>query len=358
MANRLLSYLVDARNRAVGLDISERELRFVQLRNGKKGPDVVRFGVEPLPAKTIVDGELAQPAALELALTAFATHVGSGRYSTNAVWVSLPDRHTFVKFLPLPNPSDRENEESIRWAISQHVPYDLKELTIGWAAVDQKKSGGQSAVLAAAMPSATVQSFVTSLERANLTVLGVEPRPLAIYRVLQEKIDVESTVLVVILDDDEGLALVVHHGVPHLASTLPVSKLNQLEAIQQRYHINQSEAERARLFLGLSEQRARGIVRRALDKPFQDLADRLKQILAFHEQHAEESTPKAILLSGPGSLTYGADRYLSEAIGLPTTLLQLNTIQSGVLSTNFKARAQEFLAAFGLALISRVETTE
>ena len=45
----------------IGLDIGSTAIKLVQLRPGRNGPALARFGVQPVPPRAIVDGAVAQP---------------------------------------------------------------------------------------------------------------------------------------------------------------------------------------------------------------------------------------------------------------------------------------------------------
>ena len=48
----------------VGLDIGSSSVKVVQLKETKKGYQLVNFGIEPLPAQTIVDGAIMNQSAV------------------------------------------------------------------------------------------------------------------------------------------------------------------------------------------------------------------------------------------------------------------------------------------------------
>jgi type IV pilus assembly protein PilM len=45
----------------IGLDIGSTAIKLVQLRPGRTGPALERFGVQPVPPRAIVDGAVAEP---------------------------------------------------------------------------------------------------------------------------------------------------------------------------------------------------------------------------------------------------------------------------------------------------------
>ena len=52
----------------IGLDIGSTAIKLVQLRPGRTGPALERFGVQPVPPLAIVDGAVAEPEQVVAAL--------------------------------------------------------------------------------------------------------------------------------------------------------------------------------------------------------------------------------------------------------------------------------------------------
>ena len=114
--------------RSQGLDISDSFIRFVVLeRHGQRYRLPIRAEM-PVPSGAIVDGELRQPAVVVDLLRQLLT---AANISHARPVVSLPERHTFIKLIPLTvtDVQPATITTALQTVAEQHVPYALAERT-------------------------------------------------------------------------------------------------------------------------------------------------------------------------------------------------------------------------------------
>src|SRR5512145_1640127 len=94
----------------VGLDIGASSIKAVQLRGGRGGYDLVRFGIAPLHPETIVDGVIMDSGTVISAIQQIFTE---NQIKTKDVVVAVSGHSVIVKKIKVQRMKPAELEENI-----------------------------------------------------------------------------------------------------------------------------------------------------------------------------------------------------------------------------------------------------
>ncbi len=314
MANRLPPFFANPFSRYSGIDLTAAEsLRLVHAKKKQRSLEVFGYQTLPLPAGTIKDGELSNEKNFveTLRRNARSRHNFAQRLP-NACVLALPERHSFVKVLELNVPSKADLAEAVRWEATQHVPYEINELAIDWTVLTQDNE--RYRVLLAAAPQSVANAFVVAAEKAEYTVLGLEPSSLAVLRAVQrQSTGINDFAAIVHLGEDESFISLFSQRQPLLTGALPfrLSVLDKM--LLERLRLNSADSRRAELRLGFSSTRARGIVNQLLTDPYQQLVTRIREILQFFKDITPDARPfSTFILTGPGARIHGLAQSLQR----------------------------------------------
>src|SRR5262245_65179540 len=104
----------------IGLDIGSSSIKVVQLKETGKGIHLVNFGIEPLPAQTIVDGAIMNQSAVVDAIRTLRGNLGlRGR----EVATAISGHSVIIKKIKVPQMTPAELEEQIPWEAEHHIPF-------------------------------------------------------------------------------------------------------------------------------------------------------------------------------------------------------------------------------------------
>jgi type IV pilus assembly protein PilM len=122
------------RQPTVGVDIGSSAVKAVALRKGRGGWSLMAAGEAPLPAGSVHDGSIAEPAAVSETVSQL---LDSMRLRRAKVASALSGHAIIVKRLSLPAMSEAELSDAIPWEAEQYIPFDLSEVQLDYQVVSQ-----------------------------------------------------------------------------------------------------------------------------------------------------------------------------------------------------------------------------
>ena len=95
----------------VGLDVGTHSIKLVRLKKGKKGFELLNFGIMPLPPETIVDETIEKP---EVVTEAIKNLFKMEKIKTKEVVTAISGQSLVIKKINVPKMTEDELAESIR----------------------------------------------------------------------------------------------------------------------------------------------------------------------------------------------------------------------------------------------------
>lgn len=349
---------------AFGLDISDLSIKVAQLKKGKGGFFLSSFGEFPVEPGIIERGQIKKEKELAEILKGVRTQVQGEKIKTPYVVVSLPEEQAFLQIIQVPPMSRDDLESAVRFEAENYVPYSLDTMEIDFQQVTPVVDHLNHAdVLLAALPKATIYSYVAVLKAASLIPLALEIESLAVARSLILKETAPVPVLIVDLGATRTSFIVFAGYSLRFTVSIVISSSHFTQSIAECLHVGFKEAETLKIQYGLEDSvSASGKkVFEALVPPLTDLAEQIKKHINYYESHARHehlqrpaSTIQKIILCGGGANLKGIAQFLVKelhkevSIGnpwvniLPTSLEELPPLSF--------AESLRYTTAFGLAL--------
>jgi type IV pilus assembly protein PilM len=148
----------------VGVDIGSSSIKVAEVKEGRRGERaLVRFGFHPLPAQTIVDGQIINSAAVVEGLQKLF-HKSASR----DVALRVSGHSVIIKKITMPHMTSAELQEQITWEAEQHIPFDLSEVQIDWQLLSQRPDQGQMDVLLVAAKKEEINDLTNLAIEAKL----------------------------------------------------------------------------------------------------------------------------------------------------------------------------------------------
>ncbi len=155
----------------VGVDIGTSAVKVIQLRDSGAKMHLLKYGVEPLPPQSIVDGHVMNSAAVVDALTKLFKDL---RISQRDVALSISGNSVIIKKLNLPLMKRDELEEQIQWEAEQHIPYEISEVEIDYDILAENNEAGQMDILLVAAKKEEIQDLVDVVRQSKLKPFVVD----------------------------------------------------------------------------------------------------------------------------------------------------------------------------------------
>lgn len=318
------SYVVNPFTHAIGLEFSDSAIKAVNLQRRGSRSVVVKHAVsQTLPDGTIQNGNLLVKKNLTAGLQSMIkAHLP--RTGLRSAFVVLPERHCFVKKIEVRVQAQDDLGEAVRWEAAQHIPFDVNDLLLDWVKLPSAAKATTVNVLIAAVPKTVAQPYIDAIESAGLEVLAVEPASLAVLRLL-DRPDLPATSAALYLGERESFMMIIERGIPTLTSQIAQTTYALENRLQEQLSVSPEDAKQARVLLGVAEDRALGVVRKALKPELTQLIERVKEILDFFSDRASgtEGAVTEMAVCGPGSSTVGIAETLTQELSMQVHIATL-----------------------------------
>jgi len=338
---------------AVGIDISDRTIRFAELKRGVGGFTLGTFGEVFIPPGIVVGGEVRKPDEVRKVLSELGK-----KHGFSFVRISLPEEKGYSLKIQIPKVKHKEIYESLELQLEEYVPlsiheaiFDYRVVTCGAKNEDEVYNVGLSV-----MPQSIIQSYVNLFQGTELIPLSFEVEAHAIARAIIRKKDCGTLLILDIGATRTGLA-VQSKGVITFTSTINVGGHSLTESAARALNLSFEEAQ--------LRKEQQGLLVGKEDKLYQALIEHLsvlrdeinKHYTYIHSQEniigkGGVGIEKIVICGGeanvPGLANYLATTFKVD-IEIANPWININSLKHYIpeLSSNHALR---YATALGLAL--------
>ncbi|MCK9530732.1 MAG: pilus assembly protein PilM [Gammaproteobacteria bacterium] len=340
----------------LGLDISTTAVKLLELSRSGPRYRVESYAVEPLPANSVVEKNIADMEGVGEAIRRAVKKSGT-RVKLAAAAVSGSAVITKVISMPA-NLSGDDMEVQIQLEADQYIPYPLEEVNIDFEVLGPAKDDPDSVdVLLAASRSENVDVRVAAIELAGLTAKIIDVEAYAMenaFALIADQMPeqgMDKTIAVV----DVGATMTtlnVLHDLKTIYTREQIFGGKQLtEEIQRRYGLSYEEAGMAKRQGGLPDNYLPEVL-----EPFKEaMAQQVSRSLQFFFSSSQYNHVDYIVLAGGSSSIPGVGELIEGKLGIPTSVA--NPFTHMTVAPRIKAQvlnndAPALMIACGLALRS------
>jgi type IV pilus assembly protein PilM len=184
----------------VGLDIGSSTVKAVELKPAGKSYKVTAFGVEPVPADSIVDGAIIDGGAVADAIRRL---LDQKAFKSKDVAASLSGNAVIVKKISLPVMTESELAESIYWEAEQYIPFDIQDVNLDYQILDPgvgADANGTMEVLLVAAKKEKIADYTGVISQAGRTPVLVDVDAFALQNAYEVNYGLEADQVVVLLN--------------------------------------------------------------------------------------------------------------------------------------------------------------
>jgi len=151
---------------SIGLDLGSSYIKTVKLREVKGSYELELFDIHPLPPELIVDGSIIDSLRLVESIKEMVKRAG---IRTKATVTSISGHSSvIIKRISLPEMSEEELSESIKFEAEQYVPFDIEDVTLDFQILGPKEEPGQMDVILVAVKKDIINEYVSVIREAGL----------------------------------------------------------------------------------------------------------------------------------------------------------------------------------------------
>ena len=306
---------------AVGLDISDRSIKFVELERKNGGFSISKFGSRNLPQGIIESGVIKQKEKFVDFLKSIKEESGA-----KFINVSLPEEKAFLSRIKIPAAKEEELRGVLEFQFEEHIPLSVQDAVFDFEVIKKEKEEKGEEFLSAnivAFPKNLVESYRDAFEEAGLMPLAFEMEAYSFARVAVPEEEKNSCFLVDIGKTRTTFAI-VSGGVLQYAFTIEIGGDNFDAALAKNLDITQLKAEEIKKEKGLMRNKDNDKNFNLLLPVASAIRDEISKHIIFWNSHLKEEETekmiKKIILCGGEANLKGLSEYLSYELKLPAEI--------------------------------------
>src|SRR5580693_3930939 len=168
----------------VGVDIGASSIKVVQLKESRKKLQIVRWGYAQLPPQTIIDGHVMNSGAVTEAL---ARIFHDSKIQQRDVAIGVYGQSVIVRNITVPMMTPGELDEQIHWEAEQHIPFDIKLMSVDYAVLRRRPEAGQMDLLLVAAKKDEISDYASILREAKLKPVVVDMNVFTIQNIFEHQ---------------------------------------------------------------------------------------------------------------------------------------------------------------------------
>ncbi len=340
----------------LGVDISSSAVKLLELSKSGDKYRIESYTVEPLPANSVAEKNIADVDAVGEAIRKAVKRSGTRQKN---VALAVAGSSVITKIVQMPvDLSEDELESQIMVEADQYIPYSLDEVNLDFEVQGPSESSPENMdVLLAASRSENVDVRVAAADIGGLTAKVIDVEAYAIestFSIIASQLPNGAEDMVVAVFDVGATmtTLSVLHDLKTIYTREAVFGGKQLtEEIQRRYGLSYEEAGMAKKQGGLPDT----YIPEVLD-PFKEaMTQQISRSLQFFFSSSQFTTVDHIVLAGGSASITDIDQLIEERLSISTSIA--NPFADMTLSPKIKAQvlgndAPALMIACGLALRS------
>jgi len=308
--------MVFGRKSSIGLDIGSGYLKVVQLKDTKGGYELELFDMLPLPPELIVDGSIIDSLRL---IDSLKELVKKAKIKTKDAVISIAGHSSvIIKRVSLPEMSEEELSESIKFEAEQYIPFDIEDVNLDFQILGPKEEAGQMDVMLVAVKKDIINEYLSVVKEAGLNPLIVDVNSLALENIYEVSYEIEpdKNIAIVNIGASTINMNILKGGISVFTRDSAVGSNLHTEALQREFNLTYETAERLKkgeAVENVSPQNAFSV----MDLASEEIIGEVKRSLEYFHEDINE-----VILSGGCALVKDFPRLLAEKIGIEVKVME------------------------------------
>jgi type IV pilus assembly protein PilM len=305
-----------------GLDIGSSCIKLAEIQETPKGRVLSRFSRIPLARGVIVDGAVAEPAALTATLKELYKQSGCKRKN---IVTSISGHSVIVKKVTFAQMSEEELRELIRDEAGKYLPFD----DMGAVAYDFQILGEnpynptQMEVLLIAAKQDIIDGYMEAAQAAGLLPVIMDVDSFALETMYEENYEFDENDVTVLTNIGASITNlnVVKGGVSIFTRDFTLGGNSVTETVAEKLGISFEEAEKAKIEGSGNDEQARHLFREGLIVYADPICSEIERSVDYFRSTFGAENIRQILLSGGGAMIPGIVEDLGRRLGVETKIV-------------------------------------
>ena len=303
------------RKSSIGLDIGSGCLKVVQLKDTKGGYELELFDILPLPPELIVDGSIIDSLRLADSLKEL---IRKAKIKTKDVTVGLAGHSSvIVKRVSLPEMSEEELSESIKFEAEQYIPFDIEDVNLDFQILGPKEEPGQMDVILVAVKKDITNDFLSVVKEAGLNPVIVDVNSFALENIYEVNYEIEpdKNIAIVNIGASTINMNILKGGISVFTRDSAVGSNIHTEALQREFNITYEAAERLKKGEPVENVSPEDALS-AIELASEEIIGEVNRSIEYFNEDINE-----VVLSGGCALIKGFPKLLAEKTGIEVKVM-------------------------------------
>ena len=338
----------------VGLDIGSSAIKAVELRRAGKEMEVVRIGMDALPADIIVDGAIVDQGHVSESIVKIFT---DAKITNKQVATSVSGHAVIVKKLSLQTMTDEELEGAIQAEASQNIPFDLADVNLDYQVLEPSPESVTMDVLLVAVKKDKIAQYKSAVDQAGRSQAIVDIDVFALQNAYEFNYDPADDTTVALLNLGASVMNIniVRGRNPLFTRDVSIGGNQYTDSLQKELDLRFEEAERVKMGIpvpGINED-ARVPIMKSVSEI---IVLEIQKTFDFFRATAGGEQIQKLYLAGGSARVFGLADLLKQELGIPVEELnpfrKIKFERSGESSDLVTSQGPRMAVAVGLALRS------
>lgn len=307
------------KSEVVVFDIGSSSIKVVQLKLVKKGWELQKLGMAPLPPEAIVDGSIIDSMTVANTITELITDLNIKAVDTVS---ALTGHSLIIKKVSLPAMTEEELGESIQWEAEQYIPFPMSDVNIDFHILGEDVEGrGQMDVMLVAVKKDVINDYTNVIKEAGLNPLVIDVDSFACENMIEINYSFapEESVAVVNIGASITSVSVIVGGQTVFVRSTPMGGNQLSEEIQRQLNVSFKEAEDLKLGKEVGNVTPAEVAQ-VLQEALFNIVMEIKRSIDFFLGTAPAVILSKIMLCGGGAKTSGLIDMIQEKTETPTEI--------------------------------------
>lgn len=304
----------------IGLDIGSRHIKVVQLNNAKGNYKLERLAITSLQPELIVDGSVLDSSRV---VESIKNLIESADIHAKDVTLSVSGHSSvIIKRVTLPQMTEDELEESIRFEAEQYIPFDIEDVNLDFQILGLAEENNMMDVLIVAVKKDKINEYVSVVRDAELEPVIVDIDAFALENMYELNYDIAegSNVALVNIGASMININILKGGMSVFTRDSSVGGNLLTEALQREFTVSFQDAEKLIMedsIEGISHEETTAV----LNSASTDIITEISRSFDYFRDTTNYENIDEIVLCGGVALTKNFVTLLSERVGIDAKIV-------------------------------------
>ena len=219
-------------NSVFGLDIGYETLKLVQLNRKKDSASLVGFVEIPLTERILERDQFKNKTQTATLIKEACRKAQPRPIGAKKIVSALPETFVFSKTIQMPKMKENEYRTAVPAEAAQYLPIPVENVYLDYQVLIIHPDEALVDILLVATPKKLVDDYVEMTKMADLELVALETKPIAVGRAIQFSSHLSGTVIVEIGTELSRISIWDNNNI-RLIATVNIGKNQILEAIDQ-----------------------------------------------------------------------------------------------------------------------------